>query len=434
MDPAQYRPRLAGDIEVKRFESRSGEPYYMVANPRDLVHFRLSASDRQALELMDGTRTVKDIVVERFRESGEVELAGLADLVHQLRSDNFLEDRFTDMTAVLRRALDPSARRGRLRRFATTLTVEWTSPGRLVRWLHDHGLKWALTRPFVLLSLSLSLGGVVAFAFNVRSGLFGLVGESLAIGFFVLLALQYFMVFVHELGHALVLVHNGRRMKSAGFQIYFGCPAFFVDASDGLMMDRRQRILQAFAGPYAQSLGAGVASILAWAFPQWAVSETLYRYTVLAYLNIFLNVIPLLELDGYWMLSDWLRIPDLRPRSLEFLQHDLLHKLRTGERWTGTEVGLLVYGVLGVAASAFLLVSGYFFWKVLFGGLVLTLWRGGVYTRVLLVALGLFLLNPVIRGAINGARALSRRARAVARRRSRMIDASSTSSERSISS
>src|SRR5436309_14025929 len=104
-------------------------------------------------------------------------------------------------------------------------------------------------------------------------------------------------------------------MKSAGFRIYFGCPAFFVDASDGLMMDRGQRILQAFAGPYGQSLMAGLASIIAWAFPQWAISETLYRYTVLAYLNILRNLVLPPELDASWVLSDSLMLPALRPWS-----------------------------------------------------------------------------------------------------------------------
>ena len=415
VDRAEFRPKLSDDIEVKRFELRSGEPYYMIANPRDLVHFRLNQSDYDLVSLMDGTRTVKEIVLDRFRESGDMELDGVADLVSQLHADNFFDQRYTNVDAMLKRAIDPSEGR-RLRQFVTTLGVEFKSPGRVVHWLHDHGLRWVLTKPFVLLSLFVAVSGVLAFVHNVRSKLFGLTGKSLAIGFVVLLVIQYFGVFVHELGHALVLIHNGRRMKSAGFRIYFGCPAFFVDASDGLMMDRGQRILQAFAGPYGQSLMAGLASIIGWAFPQWAISETLYRYTVLAYLNIFLNLIPLLELDGYWILSDWLKTPDLRPRSLEFLQHDFLHKLRTREHFTRQEVGLLLYGVFGVVASLLLLVSGYIFWKILFGGLVSTLWHGGVYTQVLLVALALFVLNPVLRGLINAVRALARRVRALSRR------------------
>lgn len=416
VDVGEYRPKVASDIEIKEFPRRSGEPYFMFGNPRDLLFFRVGPAEYELLKLMDGTRTVKEIVLERFQESGEMELSGVADLVEQFRSQNFFEDRYTDVTGMVGEAMNPPTRGHKARQFASTLSVEWTGAHKLVRWFHDHGLRWALTRPFVLLTLSLSLAGIVAFVANVRSKLFGLTGKSLAIGFFVLLGIQYFMTFVHELGHALVLVHHNRRIKSAGFKIYFGCPAFFVDSSDGLMTEPRQRIAQSFAGPYGQSLGAGLASILAWAFPQWALSETLYRYTVLAYLNIFLNVVPLLELDGYWMLSDLLRAPDLRPRSMEFLQHDLIHKIRTREKFARNEIGLLIYGVLGVVATGALFVSGYFFWKILFGGLVSTLWHGGIYTRALLLALALFVLNPIIRGLINMTRSLGRRVKASWRR------------------
>jgi CRP-like cAMP-binding protein len=409
VDPGEYRPKLASDIEVKRFTQRSGEDYCMLANPRDLVHYRISGSDFELVRLMDGTRTVKEIVVERFQESGELDLGGVADFVYQLRSENFFEEPYEDVEAVVRRAMNPSAVHDKARKFLTTLSIEWKNPQRVVKWLYDHGLRWALTKPFVVLTLSVSIAGIFAFVANYRSHLFGLTGESLAIGFFVLLGIQYFMILVHELGHALVLVHNGRRLKGAGFLIYFGCPAFYVESSDSLMLEPGKRVLQAFAGPYGQSLGAGIASVIAWAYPQWVVSETLFRYTVLAYLNIFLNVIPLLELDGYFMMSDWLRIPDLRPRSIEFLRHDFLYKLRNRERFTRQDLGLLVYGVLGVIASLFLLATGYFFWKILFGGLVISLWRGGIETRIILVVLGLFVLNPVIRGSIRAVQAMGRR-------------------------
>jgi CRP-like cAMP-binding protein len=414
-DPAEFRPKLAADIEVKAFTHRSGEDYFMLANPRDLIHYRLEDSDYQMVKLMDGTRTVKEIVIERFHDSGEMELGGVADLVHMLHSENFLEESFVDVDKMVKQGLNPAASR-RGRRFVSTLTIEWKNPQKVMRWLYDHGLQWTFTKPFVLLSVFIIGSGIWAFVHNVRSKLFGLTGKSLAIGFFVLLAIQYFMIFIHELGHALVLIHYGRRVKGAGFLIYFGCPAFYVDATDGLMMERRHRILQSFAGPYGQSIGAGLASLLAWAFPQWALSETLYRYTVLAYLNIFLNLIPILELDGYWMLSDYLRTPDLRPRSVAFLQHGFIHKLRRREKFTTKEVGLLIYGILGAFASLLLLASGYLFWKILFGGLVITLWKGGAVTRTILLGLTVFLLNPVIRGGINAVGALGARIRNTWRR------------------
>ena len=140
------------------------------------------------------------------------------------------------------------------------------------------------------------------------------------------------LTFFHELGHASAIIHFGRRVKSAGFMIYFGSPAFFVEASDSLMLDRHERILESFAGPFAELVLAGVASLVLASYPGGTFSQLLYKFAVINYFVIFLNLIPLLELDGYWILSDLIQVPDLRPRSLEFFQHDLWHKLRTRER------------------------------------------------------------------------------------------------------
>ena len=212
------------------------------------------------------------------------------------------------------------------------------------------------------------------------------------------------------------MTHNGRRIKSAGFMIYFGSPSFFVEASDGLMLERRQRMAQAFAGPFGQLLVAAVASGVAWGFPGWILSETLYRYAVLNYLTVFMNLVPLLELDGYYILADAIQVPDLRPRSLSFFQHDLWHKLRARRRLTPQEAGLTAYAVLGVVFTVFSFYTAYFYWKTVFGGLVSRLWNGGPLLRLLLVALALLVAGPVVRGLINFVRSVARRVRALGKR------------------
>jgi hypothetical protein len=40
-----------------------------------------------------------------------------------------------------------------------------------------------------------------------------------------------------------------------------------VDSSDGLMLERGQRITQAFAGVYSDSIVAGALAIVLWATP-----------------------------------------------------------------------------------------------------------------------------------------------------------------------
>jgi CRP-like cAMP-binding protein len=198
-------------------------------------------------------------------------------------------------------------------------------------------------------------------------------------------------------------------VKSAGFLIYFGSPAFFVEATDSLMLERRQRILQASGGPFAELVIAGLAAIVIFAFPDGPLANLLYKFALLNYIVIFMNLVPLLELDGYWILSDLIQVPDLRPRSLQFIQHDLWHKARAREKLTPQEWGLGAYGFAGIAFTIFSFYTAYFFWEVIFKELIISLWNGGTGSRVLLVLLGAFLAGPIIRGLLKLARSLVRR-------------------------
>jgi len=408
-DPAEFRPKLRDDTETRVFEQRWGQGYAMVANPRDLVHYRLQVSDLELLRLMDGTRTVKEIVVERFEDSGELELASVIDVVRSLYEGNFLEKAYVDVPEMVKRAMDPvSEGRRKARQFGKTLTIEWEGAHRLVKSLYDHGLKYVFNWAAVIVLIAIAVTGFGFFVALLRADRFAIAGQSIAIGFIVLLVLDYVMVFCHELGHALVVVHNGRRIRNAGFQIYFGSPAFFVESSDGLMMDRKQQILESFAGPFAQLVLAGIAAMIAWTFPGWILSETMYKFAVLNYLVVIMNLIPLLELDGYYILADLIEVPDLRERSLAFMRHDLVHKIVTKDRLNKRDVGLLLYGVLGVLFTIFSLWTAWFYWKTVFGDLVARLWEGGAITRLLLIVLAAFIAGPLLRGLIKLIRAIAR--------------------------
>jgi CRP-like cAMP-binding protein/Zn-dependent protease len=411
-DPALFRPRLAGDVELKEFRLRWGNDYAMIRNPRDLIHFRLEAAEVPLVRMMDGTRTVKELVVEHLKGSGNLNLDGVIELVQQLNEGGFLDRRYVDAYAAVRRALRPGALRAKGREFLRTLSIDWSGADRLVRWLYRSGFRWFFAPPAVVLGAMLGVAGLVAFVALVRGGRFSLSGNSVAGEFLILLTLNYVLTFLHELGHALVIVHYGRKVKAAGFMVYFGSPAFFVEASDALMLDRRQRIVQAFAGPFAELMVAGAASLYALAVPESPISSVLYKFAVLNYFVLFMNLVPLLELDGYWILSDLIQVPDLRPRSLAFIRHDLWHKLRVRERLSRVEAGLALYGIVGLVFAAFSFYTGFFFWREIFGSLIARMWNGGLATRALLVALGLLVAGPVVRAGIVLARSLVRRLRA----------------------
>src|SRR5205823_2193759 len=142
VDPAEFRPKLRDDVEIKEFHLRWGGDYAMVANPRDLLHYELKPNEVRWLKLMDGTRTVKEILVEGLQDSGDLELSGVADLVRSLHAGNFLEQSYDDVDEALTRALHPDrGARERVAQFARSLSIEWRGADRPISAAYRRGLR-----------------------------------------------------------------------------------------------------------------------------------------------------------------------------------------------------------------------------------------------------------------------------------------------------
>jgi len=410
LEIADQRPRMRDGCEVKIFRLRWGNDYAMLARDDRELHYRLEVWEAELLPKIDGSRTVGELVVERMSVGGGLDAEPVTDLVVALYGGGFLDPAPIATNELIADRLDPaSPGRKKLKRFGKTLQIEWKGADRLVRFCYRNLLRPFFWWPVALVSGLIALAGLAAFIDVFASGRFSLGEESAPTEAAILLALAFFLTFMHELGHSVVISHYDRKVKSAGFLIYFGSPAFFVEATDSLMLERRQRIIQASAGPFTELIIAGVASLVIFAFPDGPLGDLLYKFALLNYIVIFLNLVPLLELDGYWILSDLIQMPDLRPRSLQFIQHDLWHKIRAHERLTPQEWGLGGYGVAGIAFTIFSFYTGYFFWEVIAKNLVLGLWRGGVGSKVLLVLLAAFLAGPIIRGLLKLALTLVRR-------------------------
>jgi putative peptide zinc metalloprotease protein len=416
LDLSLFRPVLAPDIEVRIFRLRWGNDYAIVANPRALLHLTLEVWEAELAQRLDGSKTVGELIVDRLNEDGDLDADAVVDLVQVLGLHGFLEPRDADVDALVAGALEPAGIRRALRRFAKTFTLEWRGADPFVRRLYRGGSR-LLFEPIVVALLGvIAVVGFAAFVAMEQSGRYTLSGRTAPLESLVLILLGWILTLAHELGHATVLVHYDRKIKGAGFMLYFGSPAFFVDASDGLMLDRGPRLLQSFAGPFAELVLAGASAAILFLLPKGAPAELLYRFALLNYFVIFLNLVPLLELDGYWILSDLIQVPDLRPRSLEFTQHELWHKLRTRERLTPQEVGLAFYGVAGIAFTVVAVWVAVYFWRETFGNVFAGLWHGGVGSRILLVLLVLVLAGPAVRGVANLVRATYRRARRAGRK------------------
>ena len=104
---------------------------------------------------------------------------------------------------------------------------------------------------------------------------------------------------------------------------------------------------------------------------------------------IFENLIPLLELDGYFILAEAIEVPDLRralPRSSSSTTCGTSSATASG--FSKQEIGLGAYAIVGVAFTIFSVWVAIFFWEAIFGGLVSALWNGGPGSRLAAAAAG----------------------------------------------
>jgi multidrug efflux pump subunit AcrA (membrane-fusion protein) len=95
-------------------------------------------------------------------------------------------------------------------------------------------------------------------------------------------------------------------------------PCFYCNVSDAwLFREKSKRLWVTFAGGYFE-LFVWALAVFAWRLTALdsAVNYVAFLVIVSAGIQSFFNFNPLLKLDGYYLLSDWMEIPNLRQRAL----------------------------------------------------------------------------------------------------------------------
>ncbi|MBI3146270.1 MAG: HlyD family efflux transporter periplasmic adaptor subunit [Pseudogulbenkiania sp.] len=147
--------------------------------------------------------------------------------------------------------------------------------------------------------------------FSAYGGVAGLAGIGLSLSVAKVL---------HELGHALTAHRFGCRVPAMGVAFLVMFPVLYTDTNEAWKLpSRRQRLLIGAAGMLAELTLAVLATLL-WNFlpdgPLRAGAFMLATTTWLATLAI--NASPFMRFDGYFLVSDWLGMPNLHGRAFAF--------------------------------------------------------------------------------------------------------------------
>ena len=195
---------------------------------------------------------------------------------------------------------------------------------------------------------------------------------------------------VHEAGHAFTTKHFGREVPRVGIGWYWFGPVAYVDTSDMWLEGRWPRIAVSLAGPYTNLVIGSLASIVAWFVPNAVFSAVLWEFALVSYLGVLLNLNPLMEFDGYYVLSDLLEKPNLRPRALAWLGRDLIPALRTSGGLKGHRLELF-YGLASVLYIALMAVLTVVLYRLIVQG-----WIEGILPEVLAAGLAWALAAAVV--------------------------------------
>jgi putative peptide zinc metalloprotease protein len=420
-DLAQYSPVRPADVVEETISD--GEQTYTVLRSANGTYLRLSAAECEIWHAMDGTRTVAQLATLGFLRFKQ--LLPVAGLVQNLKQQGFLTDTPINIYRQIQHGLEQHTAEGwgrRLLRFLQGRTFPIRGIDMLVTRIYRGAGRIFFTRPFLLLHALVSLAGVLIFVqtFVHSTGpLQVLAVDGVTTSLPALWVALLISFGLHELAHALAVKHYGRTVWSGGVMLYYGMPAAFVDTSDIWLAGRRARMVVSAAGPLSDLLVGGgatlVASLFATELP--GLSAAAYKLAFACYVATLFNLNPLLELDGYYMLVDALRLPNLRRRALAFIAGPMWAKLRTRTPFSPEERIFGLYGLLTSLYTLCAIVLAFLFWQQQLVDVIRRLWAGdwgGQLLALLIiggvvvpVALGLLLAAWSLLQA--GARQLERR-------------------------
>src|SRR6516164_4538279 len=310
-------------IDAQRYEGRT---YYVLKDPVSLRYYRLKENEHYLLRYLDGEHTLEDAqkAYEAYYRPERLKLEDLEAFAQQL------------LTAGLAHNESPQAgkqlfdRRKKRRRseWMQTLTnilyikIPVYDPDRLLAWMLPY-LRWIFTFWFMALSISIMLAAILLVTTHFETFREKLPSYHEFFSFktvIYLWAALGIVKVIHEFGHGLSCKAFGGEVHEMGFLFLCFSPCMYCNVSDAWTLPSKwQRIIISGAGIYVELM---IAAFVWWNSPgqPFINNLSLSLMVVCSVSTVVFNGNPLMRYDGYYVLADWLEIPNLRDRSNRYLQ------------------------------------------------------------------------------------------------------------------
>ncbi|MDR5907397.1 HlyD family efflux transporter periplasmic adaptor subunit [Franzmannia qiaohouensis] len=384
---ADLRLRLRGHASLHRHEYR-GEPWYVLHDSLTGQVHRFTPEAYQVIGRLDGKRSVREIWEQVSASLGDAmpTQQELIALIGRLHSANVLAGHGEIDIDELSQRQDKQ-RRGKwlqMVRSPLGIRVPLLDPERFVAATYPivkplisplGGALWVVTLLSALLLMGIHWSALTA----------NLADRVLGVGNLVMLALIYPLIkILHELGHAWATKDAGGEVHEVGVMFLVFFPVPYVDASAAAACPSKyRRMLVGGAGIMVEVFLASLA-MLVWVMAEPGVVRAVaFNVMLIAGVSTLLfNGNPLLRFDAYYVLADFLEIPNLFNRANQQVSY-VVKRYFLGRREVTSHAGstreacwLVGYAVASFCYRLVIMVAIAVFvaTRYLFVGILLALW------------------------------------------------------------
>lgn len=176
-----------------------------------------------------------------------------------------------------------------------------------------------INRVTLVIWLLTLLFGIKTFLDNYSS--FSMQSEGLLApsNIFLLYISLFVLKFFHEMGHAMMSRKFGGDVHTMGLMFIVFTPLPYMDASSSwLFKNKWHRIMVSSAGMFVELFFASIATVI-WAHTGDGVLHSIaFNIMIIGSVSsVVFNGNPLLKFDAYYILSDYLEIPNLQKKSTD---------------------------------------------------------------------------------------------------------------------
>ncbi|OWK34449.1 site-2 protease family protein [Fimbriiglobus ruber] len=330
----QVRLRVRPDLQIteQRYE---GKVFHVVKDPVCLRYYRFNKQEYFVFHLFDGGHTMED-VRKRFEDEfrpHRLEFQDLEGFARQLVTAGLVQH---ETGGAGKHLFQRRAKQRRLRRLAAVTNILYWKipvfdPDRLLGWMYGY-LWWIFTYWFFALSVGLMLAAVlqVLVHFQAFYDKMPRYQEFFAINTVLYMWLSLGVVkVIHEFGHGLSCKAFKGECHEMGVLLMCLSPALYANVTDAwTVADKWKRIIISFAGIYVELVIAAIATFVWWYTPHLPVVNNIAMAVMVlcSVSTVVFNANPLMRFDGYYMMADWLEIPNLRDRANRFITNLFLEK------------------------------------------------------------------------------------------------------------